>query len=315
MKKFNYSISDLIFYFKNDNIKIVNLKSNKRPIAIMINNHDDARPYHSGLQDAYLIYEIIAEGGYTRYMALFKDKEVENIGSVRSARHYFLDYALENDATYVHWGWSPQAEDDIKTLKIDNINGLYYENKYFYRNTDLDIPLEHTGYTNMQKINKAIEDLDYRNTTNEKTLLNYVSKDLKLNEFDNNIEANKIDIEYSRFITSSYVYDEEEKNYKRYVNNKEHKDYETNKQYTFKNIIVYQVKNETIDSYGRQTLDNIGTGKGYYISNGYAIPINWEKKSRNSKTIYTLEDGTDLKVNDGNTFIEIQPLNKSLEIN
>ena len=81
-----------------------------------------------------------------------------------------------------------------------------------------------------------------------------------------------------------------------------------------KNIIVYSVKYSTIDDYGRQTIDNVGTGNGYYISNGVAVPIKWEKDSRSSQTIYKLENGEELKVNDGNTFIQIMPTTGSLEI-
>lgn len=85
-------------------LKIVDLNSKSRPYAVMINNIGVARPYHTGLQDAYLVYEIVVEGGITRYLALFKDVKPEAVGSVRSSRHYFLDYAMENDAYYVHWG-------------------------------------------------------------------------------------------------------------------------------------------------------------------------------------------------------------------
>ena len=82
----------------------------------MINNLNEARPYQSGLQDAYIVYEMIVEGGITRMMALFKDQNTSRIGPVRSSRHYYLDYALENDAIYVHFGWSPQAQTDISRL-------------------------------------------------------------------------------------------------------------------------------------------------------------------------------------------------------
>ena len=112
-------------------LKIVDLSSNTRPYAVMINNHPSARQNHAGLQDAYLIYEMIVEGGMTRYMAVFKDKDTAKIGSVRSSRHYFLDYAMENDAMYVHWGWSPQAQSDISTYGINNINGAELENKIY----------------------------------------------------------------------------------------------------------------------------------------------------------------------------------------
>ena len=77
--------------------------SNKRPIAVMIDNNVG---YASqvGLQDAFVTYEAIVEGGLTRIMAIFKDSNTELIGPVRSSRHYFLDYALEYDAIYAHYG-------------------------------------------------------------------------------------------------------------------------------------------------------------------------------------------------------------------
>ena len=74
-------------------VKIVNLNSKTRPYAVMINNVSTARPLQSGLQDAFIIYEMIVEGGITRYLALFQDTNTERIGSIRSARHYYLDYA------------------------------------------------------------------------------------------------------------------------------------------------------------------------------------------------------------------------------
>ena len=103
-------------------VQIIDLDSNSRPYAVMINNIATVWGYQSGLQDAYLVYEIIVEGGYTRLMAVYKDKTLDRIGSVRSSRHYFLDYALENDAIYVHFGWSPQAEADMQTWGVNNIN-------------------------------------------------------------------------------------------------------------------------------------------------------------------------------------------------
>ena len=85
----------------------------------MINNHKAARP-QSGLQEAYIVYEFMVEGGITRMMALYRDNASAKIGSVRSSRHYYLDYVLENDAMYFHWGGSPQAYSDMKALKIEH---------------------------------------------------------------------------------------------------------------------------------------------------------------------------------------------------
>lgn len=297
-------------------LKIMDLDSNSRSYAVMINNHSSARLHHAGLQDAYLIYEIIVEGGLTRYMALFKDQDTAKIGSVRSSRHYFLDYAMENDAIYVHWGWSPQAESDISTYHINNINGLTWEGKYFYRDKTLNISKEHTGFTTMTMLKDATERLGYRSTTTSSPLLNYVVDDIDIANMEDVEKAEVVTIKYSSSITDRYEYDEETKTYKRFVNNKAHTDDVTKEQYTFKNIITYQVSNSKIqgDSKDRQNLDNIGSGTGYYITDGYAVKINWQKTSRDSKTKYTLQDGTELKVNDGNTFIQIQPKGQTLKI-
>lgn len=297
-------------------LEIVDIESKSRPIAIMINNHPAARKFHTGLQEAYLTYEIIVEGGYTRYMSLFKDVQLEKVGSVRSSRHYFLDYVMENDAIYVHWGWSPEAESDIERFEIDNINGLTQEQYYFYRDNNLDVGYEHRGFTNSELISKGIKELKYKDVTNKKLLFNYSVDEILLNEKENNIVANEVTIPYSSIVTTSYKYDESTKTYKRYVNDKEHVDYGTKKQYSVKNIIVYQVSNSTLtgDVKGRQDIDNIGSGNGYYITNGNAVPIKWSKASRTAKTVYTYEDGTEITLNDGNTFIQIYPKSKKLEI-
>ena len=129
-------------------LQIVNSLSTSRPFAIMINNASDARKVQSGLQDAFIIYEIIVEGGITRYLALFMDQETARIGSIRSARHYFLDYALENDAIYVHHGQSPQAKNDFSNLGIDRIE--VNEKTTGWRDKTLNVSYEHTLFTSIE---------------------------------------------------------------------------------------------------------------------------------------------------------------------
>ena len=296
------------------NLKIVDLNSKTRPYAIMINNLGVARPLQSGLQDAMIIYEMIVEGGLTRYMAVFQDQNTERIGSIRSARHYFLDYALENDAIYVHHGNSPQAAADFKTLNIDRIS--VDASKTGWRDKSLNVSTEHTLFTSIAKLNNGLG--NKRKTRNKDFLLNYSETPIDLSTKEGAIKANNIEITYSGSVKSSYEYDESAQNYKRSVNGKAHTDYVTKKQYTFKNIITYQVSNTSLnDGSGkdRQTLDNIGSGEGYYITNGYAVPITWSKSSRSSQTVYKYKDGTEIDVNDGNTFIQIQPKGKNLIIN
>ena len=293
-------------------LKIVDEDSKTRPIAVMINNNHVAWP-HAGLNDAYLAYEILAEGGITRIMALFKDKDTEKIGSVRSARPYYLDYALENDAIYVHYGWSDKAKSDISSLGVDNINGLT-ASSVFWRDSSLNKATEHTVFTSMKKINEYSKENGYDRDTDKDLLLNYSVDEIDLSKREDAIKADTVFMKYSYYTTTSYEYDSEKKVYKRYMSDTPHVDAVTGDQYTFKNIIITPIETHTYDSYGRLELDNIGSGEGYFITLGYAIPITWSKDSRSSQTIYKNMDGEEIKVNDGNTFIQITPPSEDIKI-
>ena len=293
-------------------LKIVDEDSKTRPIAVMINNNHVAWP-HAGLNDAYLAYEILAEGGITRIMALFKDKDTEKIGSVRSARPYYLDYALENDAIYVHYGWSDKAKSDISSLGVDNINGLT-ASSVFWRDSSLNKATEHTVFTSMKKINEYSKEHGYDRDTDKDLLLNYSVDEIDLSKREDAIKADTVFMKYSYYTTTSYEYDSEKKVYKRYMADTPHVDAVTGDQYTFKNIIITPIETHTYDSYGRLELDNIGSGEGYFITLGYAIPITWSKDSRSSQTVYKNMDGEEIKVNDGNTFIQITPPSEDIKI-
>lgn len=303
-------------------IKIVDEDSNERPLAVMIDNNV-GYDTHAGLQDSYINYEIIVEGGYTRIMALFKDRDVSLIGPVRSSRHYFLDYALESDAIYAHYGWSTFAENDIKTLGVNNINGLTADSAYW---RDKKIAAPHNVFTSTETLYKYAESKNYDTKTDDWKLLNYSpneinfkgpKKDKKTGEVsdDPRIVANSLSLKYSNNQTTSYAYDSENKYYLRFMDGKQHLDKTTRQQLHYKNIIIEKVENYDLDSYGRQDLETVGDGEGYYITNGYALPITWQKTNRDSKTIYKYLDGSKVVVNDGNTFIQIIPITTTPEFN
>lgn len=301
-----------------EKLKIVNEESNERPIAIMIdNNIGNAK--HAGLQESYLNYEIIVEGGLTRIMALYKDRNVSLIGPVRSSRHYFLDYALESNAIYAHFGWSPYAERDMKVLNVNNINGLT-DDKPYWREKSAVAP--HNVFTTTNKIRDYAKTKGYTDTTADWQLLNYTTDKIMLNETSENqdnvnpelITANNIVINYSYYQTRSYTYDNQNGYYLRAMNGNPHIDKATNNQLNYKNIIIEKVNNYNLDSDGRQDLSTVGSGTGYYITNGYALPINWTKSSRRAKTKYTYNNGSEIKVNDGNTFIQIVPMTSKITI-
>ena len=281
----------------------------ERPIAVMIDNHKGAWP-QAGLNKAYSVYEIIVEGGETRLMALFKGVDLDEIGPVRSSRHYFLDYALENDAIYAHYGWSPKARTDISSLDVDNINGITESSSSFWRTKAKAAP--HNVFTSTEDIKKIAKNKGYSLTSDEDSVLNYTFDEVNL---EDGIDANTVTIPYSELHTTSYKYDEETKRYTRYARGKKQTDYETKEPITTKNIIITFVRNSKLNDgtkKDRQTLNNVKTCDGYYITNGKAIKIKCVKKSRKGQTVYQDLDGNEIEVNDGNTFFNICPIDSDV---
>ena len=287
-------------------------RGNDRPIAVMIDNHDDAWP-QAGLQRAYMVYEIIVEGGETRLMALFKGADdVEKIGPVRSARHYFIDYAMENDAIYTHFGESPQASSDIKKYSIAEIDGISEDGTTFWRVKDKAAP--HNAVTSMKNLIQSAKNKNYRMTSSEDSVLNYVTDEVNLEDGQG---AVSVTIPHSQLQTVKYEYDEENKVYERYARGKEQVDWDTDEPITVKNIIITFCDNYTLsdtENKGRQGLKNIGTFNGYYITNGKAIKIKCTKNARDEQTVYQDLNGKEIDVNDGNTFVHICPTDADVEI-
>ncbi len=286
-------------------------KGNDRPIAVMIDNHNGAWP-QAGLQKAYMIYEIIVEGGETRLMALFKGADVEKIGPVRSARHYFIDYVMENDAIYTHFGESPQAGSDIKKYTINEIDGIAEDGTTFWRVRDKAAP--HNAVTSSEKLLQSAQNKKYRMTSTKDSVLNYVVDEVNLEDGQ---EAITVTIPHSKLQTVKYEYDAENKVYKRYARGKAQTDWDTGNVLTTKNIIVTFCDNYTLsdpENKGRQGLKNIGTFDGYYITNGKAIKIKCVKNARDEQTVYQDLNGNEINVNDGNTFVNICPTSSNVTI-
>ncbi len=284
-------------------LKIIDLESKTRPIGVMIDNVSGAWP-QAGLEEAYIIYDITVEYGLTRLFAIFKDSQADNIGPVRSARHYFLDYAMENDVLYTHHGWSPQAERDIGVFNVAHVTPGKRKGTWGHVSP-------HNVFTSISEINQLGKNI--RNTTEKDNLFNYSVEPININDQEDSLLANKAFIKYSSSYSVRYEYDSVSGLYKRFINGNIHKDVESNNQLTAKNIIVINVKgypDPTNSDKGRITLDNVGTGTGYFITNGYSRPITWEKKSREGQTTYKYADGKEITLNDGNAYIQIQPLDQ-----
>ena len=291
-------------------IKIIDTNSKTRPYGVMINCHNEALP-QSGLQDAYMVYELMVEYGITRMFALFKDVDFTKVGSIRSLRNQYIAYAFENDAIIVHAGGSAEADG---RLANEGINHIDVDGQYGQRDKALakKRAWEHTLFTTSSLLSKATKDRGLRSTTDTGPLLTYSSDELDLSKYSTQA-ASKVSIKYSNYRTSNYEYDANKKVYLRSMGNKKNTDLVSGKQYEVKNIIAYGVKYTTYTDHGYsgyQRLSNTGTGEGYYITDGVALPITWSKASEKSRTTYKIkETGEDLVINDGNTYIQIYPSN------
>jgi len=281
----------------------------KRAVAVMINNHKKATQ-QSGISKADIIYEVPVEGEFVRLMAVFQDLNVDKIGPIRSARHYFMDYAFDNNAIYAHFGHSDQAVEAIADLDVPSLDGINpkYEKIMTWRDKTRikERGLEHSAYTSGEKIKAAwkLADYEVENDANYKPLFDFSDKLIDTDTWE---DCTKATIPYSYYQKSVFEYDESSKAYKRSQFGAPHIDAETGKQLEFTNVILQYQKVTPIkgDSYGRKNIATVSSGKGVYLTNGKMIPIKWSKSSHKAAEKYTYEDGKELVLNKGKTWISI----------
>lgn len=276
-----------------------------RPIAVMIDNEYNARP-QSGLIDAEIIYEMPVEGNITRYMAVYHHNYSEKIGPVRSARPYFIDKALEFKAVYVHCGGSPQALKDIAAMKLDTLNDLK-GSPCFWRSRDRKMP--HNLYTST----KLMREVMATNKFEKNTVPQYFKFSDEFLDLDGR-KTYSININYSKNYKVGYEYDEKDKIYYRTINGVRLKDKESEKEISATNIIIEKTTARVLDSVGRLEISNIGKNRGYYLTGGKLIEIEWFKADRSAKTVYKDLKGNEISLNKGNTWIQVVPDYVKIEV-
>ncbi len=274
----------------------------RRPLVVMLDNLYSARP-QAALSEADVIYEILAEGLITRYMAVFYENLPAHIGPIRSARPYFVEKALEFNPYIVHVGGSMQALSDIKKYKMADIDGL--ASGAFWRESHKKAP--HNMYSSSEVLLKDALRLKY-NTHVDVSFL-------KFNETYTELEGNKaseISFVYKEptqsdkiGYTTSYSYNEEDFLYYRYTNGNPHVDENDQIQLTCTNILVQYAKTQVIDNEGRLKIDLVGKGEGKYYTSGSYIDVVWEKSTPDSVTYFFDLEGEPLKLNPGVTWFQV----------
>lgn len=252
-----------------------------RPMAIMVENHNQARP-QSGLYKADLVYEMPVEGGITRFMAVFT-KTPGLIGPVRSCREYFVDRALEVDALYVHCGGSPKGYDYLSKSKINSIDEIK-NSPPFFRDQTRKAP--HNLYGKGLGLVKYMSKRISMKVDKQPLLFSYGNRETSGEDLGDYLKIN-----YHGNYTLVIKY--EKGAYHRYMNGILHIDRETKEPLSASAVVLQVAAMKTVDSIGRQEISFIGSGPAYILQNGRRTKVTWYKDSPRGKTIYKDANGVE----------------------
>ena len=272
----------------------VPIGTNLGPVtAVQIENSTDARP-QSGLKEASIVFEAIAEGGITRFNAIFQDTAPNYVGPVRSLRPYYIDWFWPFDAAIAHVGGAPQALADVKSLGIKDLDQFYNSGSYD-RITSRAAP--HNVYTSIARLN----DLEKAKGFTSATYTGFLrKKEAKATT----PTAASIDLTISSFYYNvHYAYDAANNAYLRSEGGQQHLDFKTNSPLAPK-VVVAIVMPRGIATDGEHTAySTIGSGHMYVFQDGAVLEGTWTKDSRQAQWKFTAADGKPIAFNPGQTWI------------
>ena len=266
--------------------------------AIMIENSPDARP-QSGLKDAEVVYEAVAEGGITRFLALYQQRQPELIGPVRSLRLYYVDWLAPYDASIAHIGGSKAALQLVRSGGYRDID-QFFNSAYYWRTSDRYAP--HNVYTSFTKLNELNKAKGYTSSA-PKTFER--ADDEAAPAQDGTQVTLKIS---SPLYNSTYAYDPTTKLYARSQAGAAHTDREAG-QIQAKVVIALRVQMQRImeDGY-RESITTTGSGEAMIFQNGHAIKATWTKDDRAGQLRFTDAAGQPVKLARGTTWISAIPV-------
>ena len=287
--------------------EIVNSEADtKKPItAIMIENSPQARP-QSGLKDAEVVYEAIAEGGITRFAALYQQNKPQLIGPVRSLRPYFTNWINPWDASIAHVGGSLKALNEVRNGTFKDLDQFFHDGAY-WRSRDRYAP--HNVYTKFENIDSLNQTLKY-NSSNPKT---FSREDIKPTPTPN---ATKIDIKMSGpLFNSSWNYDQNSNTYKRNQADKPHDDRESG-QIESSVIVALKVNMEHVMEDGwREEYTTTGSGQAVIFQGGTAAEVTWIKNNPSDQFEFKRSDGSIFKLARGKVWLSAIPTNQGGSVN
>lgn len=288
--------------------------ANKRPLAFSINNHPDAVPA-VGISDADIIFEAIVEGGATRMMAIFQ--EVPNndtpIGSIRSLRHNYIDFAIGYDAIIVHCGGTDRAANVLQSRGVPDIEAISWAGGLFYRDPwrDANMGYVHSLVTTGEVINDFLEnDASFRTEHEEDYRCNMLFSNEPL--VVNGEVMTEMDVFFGDYRHSYFTFDAEENDYTMEEYDQTYIDYATDEPIHFKNVVVIRTDVWEFDGV-HQDMALTGEGEGYFAVNGVCAPIKWSRADDYSQFIFTYPDGTPVVFGVGKTYIAVVDLEGGID--
>ena len=308
-----------------------------RPLGIMIENHQEARP-QSGLSSADVLYEAVAEGGITRFLAIYYCNVADNVGPIRSARTYFLDFISEYGSSplYVHVGGAnqPGPADALSQIEDYGWVGLNDMNQFsigfptFWRDYDRlghPVSTEHTMYSTTEKLlqfastKRKLTAQDSDGVSWTKGFVPYSFKEDAV--VDQRPASQKIHLEFwtkDPDYAIDWIYEPANNIYKRNNGSKPHTDLNNKKQLTAKNIVVLKMiethANDGYEDNQHLLYGTKGTGRAHIFMDGKETVGTWRKDSRIARTLLFDNTGLPIKFDKGTIWFEILPTDGILTV-
>ncbi len=281
----------------------------KRPVAIMVNNIEYSLPQY-GIYTADIIFEMPAEGGLTRFMAMYADyTAVPKVCSVRSCRKYFPAMSEGFDAVYINCGMNDVIRDYVKSLNLTNYDA-YFDSRLFARDQDRlnsGYAYEHTLYFDGPRLPEIMAKDGARTdieSDKQGAFFNFNDINNPVNPSDTVCEYVRVDFGYNE---SGFTYDKESNKYLKDFNGDAQIDGNNESQLAFTNLIILETEiGNDVNGMHRDVNWHGGSDHyGYYVSNGYVQKITWSKASEESKLMLFDLDGNPLSINCGNSYISV----------
>ncbi|HLD34640.1 MAG TPA: DUF3048 domain-containing protein [Patescibacteria group bacterium] len=301
------------YFSQLDGSPVIN-ESDQAPavLGVMIDNLSDARPQY-GLTEAMIVYEALAEGGITRFLAIFSEKQtVEMVGPVRSARPYYLDWLAEyGDALYLHCGGSPAALKLIKERNIFDANEFYW-GSYYWRSGYQSAP--HNIFTNSAKWQAIYSDYG------EIHRVSWVGWGFRESPSADGEPIRAVSIKYGPGYQVDWEYVKTEDQggyYRRFINQEVHRGFrgaEGPFPIEAQNVLLQYTETKVLDDVGRKEITAIGRGEARIFRDGLMWRGLWKKENLSSRTIFYNEQGEEIKLAPGKTWVQVAPKGTAVEI-